>query len=95
MKNSILLRLLLYALITFFFRVMYIVVGYFLGFGSGSGHPQSELNLDVIFLFLNILLFWILIRFVLRPQRKYSEFTIVSSLTLVFYVLQYIYYTQF
>ncbi len=94
MKKSIFLRLLIYIVLVILFRVTYIIVGYLLGFGSSSDHFKSELNLDIIFFFLNVLSFWIFIRFIARPPKGYLEFIIVSALTLVFYVLQFVYFYQ-
>lgn len=94
MKKSLFFRIIIYSIIIFVLRVAYIIVGYLLGFGSASGHFKSELNLDIILLFLNILSFWIFLRYIVQPQKKYLEFFIVSSLTLLFYVLQFMYFNQ-
>ncbi|GEM_PF-1422188 len=94
MKKSILLRLIIYTLTVFVFRVGYIIVGYFLGLGSSSDHFRSELFLDVIFFLINIFVFWIYIKFLVYHKKKYMEFFIISFLTLLFYLLQFIYFYQ-
>lgn len=64
-----------------------------LGFGSASNHFRSELILDVMLFLLNILSYWTFLYFI-NPEKKYLELKVVSSLTLIFYVLQFIYFYQ-
>lgn len=93
MRKSIFFRLIVYALIVILFRIVYIIAGYLLGFGSTSDQFRSELILDIIFFLLNILSYWIFLHFI-NYKKKYLELIIVSSLTLLFYILQFIFFYQ-
>lgn len=93
MKKSVFFRLIIYILIVILFRVIYIIVGYSLGFGSASNNFKSELKLDIIFLFLNIISNWIFLSFI-SPEKKHLEFVVISSFTVLFYILQFIWFYQ-
>ena len=91
MKRSIFFRLIIYILIVILFRIGFIIVGYLLGFASGCVYFRSELILDIVIYLLNILSYWIFIFFI-NPQKKYLEFIIISLLTMIFYILQFIFF---
>lgn len=91
MKKSIFFRVIVYILIVFIFRVAFIVVGFGLGFGSASSNFKSELVLDSKILLLNIISYWIFLS-VIKLEKKRLEFVIVSSFTILFYILQFIWF---
>jgi len=91
MKKPIFFRLIIYILIVILFRVEYLVVAFSLGFGSGSGHMWMELMLDGVFFLLNVFSYWVFLHFI-NPEKKYLELKIVSFLTLIFYILHFIYF---
>jgi len=84
----------MYIILVFLFRVAYLIVGFGFGFGSSGDHFKSELNLDIIFFFLNVLSFWIFLRYIARPPKIKLEFIVVSFLKLLFYIVQFVSFNQ-
>ncbi len=87
------IRLTLYSLAVFFFRIIYVFTAYSMGFGSATDHTGTDILINIIFTTCNLVSNYFIMHWSKSHIKK--ELLYVSFGTIMLWVAFYIYYNYF
>jgi membrane protein insertase Oxa1/YidC/SpoIIIJ len=90
MGKRVYFRLIVYILLIAFYRVVYILAAFQLGFGSASNHAAVDIVLNIVLVLLNVITYYIIQR-LLKVNRKRELLWILALTSLIWITLYFNY----